>query len=349
MRVFITGATGLVGSHIAATCLAAGHGVRALIRSSSRLDNLADLNIETVSASLDDPASLEAAMAGCDAVIHSAGLASWSPLDRERCYQVNVEGTRHVVDAAIAAGCQRFVLTSSISAVGATLQPELLTEASVWSPQLGRIPYMDSKRQAERLALAKTSDDFQVVAVCPGFVLGPGDIYGSSSSIVAAVVRGRMPAFVEGGASMVCVRDVAAGHVGALERGRPGQRYILGGQNLTMSEFMALVAQESGAPVPRKVPYALAYLPAYLADFRARWSKARQPLSRNLLAASSRYTFASSAKAEDELGYSARSVRSALTDTLRDFVSRGKLRPTTPELERLCDEREEGEGDQHTA
>jgi len=268
--------------------------------------------------------------------MHVAGVASWSPLDATRIRQVNVEGTRHVLEAArVARTVRRVVVTSSVAAVGGTRRPRYLDERSEWTLRRLGIPYVTAKRDAEQLALGYAGADLEVVVVNPGFVTGPGDIYGSSSAIVGRVAKGRMPFYIEGGVSVADVRDVAHGHVAALEKGRSGERYILGGENLTMTGFVEIVSRIAGIAPPRRIPYALAWLAGRIADLRARVTGKRQPISRNLVRASSIFTFVSSRKAQEELGYRIRDVETSIADTLRFFLQSGRLRPTTAELEEL--------------
>ncbi|MFC1706514.1 NAD-dependent epimerase/dehydratase family protein [Planctomycetota bacterium] len=338
MKTLVTGATGLVGSHVVRKLIAGGHAVRVLVRSRSKLDNLEGLEIEKAEGDVTSKESLRAAVEGCEALCHTAGVASWSPVDATRVHVVNVEGTRNALEAALEHKLRRVVVTASVAVIGGTAQPEILTEDSPWSPAAVSAAYSASKRAGLMVALQIARKGLPVVCVSPALVLGPGDIYASSSTIALAVARRRMSAYVEGGISVVDVRDVAHGHVAALERGTPGEHYLLGGENLTMTTFMARIAALAGVPLPRRVPFSLAWPVAAMADLRARFTGRRQPLSLDLLRASSLYTFVSSAKAERELGYRYRSAETSLRDTLRYFLARGRLKATTPELRRLADE-----------
>ncbi|MHC4828885.1 MAG: NAD-dependent epimerase/dehydratase family protein [Planctomycetota bacterium] len=337
MRVFLTGATGLVGSSVARALIAAGHEVRVLVRETSSLENLTELGVELARGDVTDAESLAAGIAGCDAVVHTAGVMSWSPLQSELMHRVNVEGVTNVLGAAKKTGVRRAVVTASVVAVGGTDRPEVLDETATWDLDRVGVPYLTSKRRGQEAALAMAGDDLEVVCVNPSFVLGPGDIYASSASIVLDTVQGKMPAYVEGGTSCVDVRDVAARHVAALEKGRPGERYILGGENVTMTEFMQRIAVVAGVKSPRRVPYWLASVPAWFGDRKAKRTGKPQPVGRNLLRASALYTMVSSNKAREELGYRPRGLDESLRDTLRYFMQKGRLEPTTPELKALAE------------
>jgi dihydroflavonol-4-reductase len=171
----------------------------------------------------------------------------------------------------------------------------------------------------------------------PGYVLGPGDIYRSSATTILAMARGKLPAFVEGGASFCDVRDVAAAHVEALARGGAGQVYIAAGHNLRLSELGAKVSALSGVPAPRKVPYPVAWTAALAAEIAGRLTGRAPDISRQLVAAGALFTFVSSEKASRELGYRIRPIEDSLRDTLRFFLANGRLRPTTPELRALAE------------
>jgi dihydroflavonol-4-reductase len=172
--------------------------------------------------------------------------------------------------------------------------------------------------------------------VRPAVVLGPGDIYGSSATTFLALARGTIPAYVEGGASFCDVRDVARAHVAALERGRAGETYIAGGENIAVRDLVARVAAVTGVPPPRRMPYIVAYAVAAASELAARALGRRSEISRQLVRASALYTFVSSQKAATELGYRTRPFEESLRDTLRWFIERGRLRPTTPELRALA-------------
>jgi dihydroflavonol-4-reductase len=335
MIVLVTGATGFVGSWVVRELASRGHSVRALARAQSNLRNLEGVEVEVVRGDVLHPASVARAVEGCEGLVHAAGVPHLLGGD-ERQKEVNVRGVEVVLSAALQAGVQRAVVTSSTAAMGGSLEPELADEASPLRAAERGIEYFASKLAGEEKALAFFERGLPVVVVRPSFVLGPGDVYRSSASLVLALARGRLPFYVEGGASFCDVRDVARGHVEALARGKPGEPYILGGTNLTITDLVRRVAQASGVAPPRRVPFGAAAVAAAIAE---RWSRlrGRQPRFTPQLVRSGRlYTFVSSARAERELGYAVRPFEETLRDTLSWFVAEGRLPASTPELRALA-------------
>jgi dihydroflavonol-4-reductase len=335
MRVLLTGATGFVGSWVARELVAAGHEVRALVRKTSKLTNIEGLPIERAVGDVLDAASVRRALDGRDAVVHTAGVTDFGA-DSRRLFEVNVTGVSVVFGAAAEMGVERALLTSSIAAIGGAFFPRVADEKTPSNAESVGVDYLASKYRGERVALDFAARGLSVCAVRPGVVLGPGDIYNSSATTILALARGSLPAYVAGGASFCDVRDVARGHVAALERGRKGETYILGGHNLEIGELVRRVAEMTGVPAPKRMPYAVAYAVAAVSELAARLFGRRAELSRQLVRASALYTFASSAKAERDLGYTIRPFEDSLRDTLRFFIANGRLKPATPELSKLA-------------
>jgi len=345
VRVLVTGASGFLGSWVARELAARGHAVRALVRPSSPLDNLAGLEHERVEGDVLDPASVRRALRRCDAVAHVAGLVTFHPGDRERLLAANVRGVEVVLGEALAAGIGRAVVTSSTAAMGGRRSPEVLHEGSPSNAEALGIHYMVSKRLGEEAARAIGGRGLPLVVLRPAFLLGPGDLHRSSAGLALAVARRAYRFFVQGGASFCDVRDVARAHVEALERGRPGECYVLGGHNLTLDRFMAQAAAAAGVPPPRRVPYALAWAAAAGAEWVARRTGRRPKLTRQLLRSSSLYTYASSERASADLGYAVRPLQESLEDTLAWFIARGLLSSTTPQLGALAGRVRMGDGE----
>jgi dihydroflavonol-4-reductase len=331
MNVLVTGATGLVGSAVVAELLGRGHAVRALVRPTSDLSNLDTTRVELVRGDVLDRPSVEEALRGCDAVVHAAGLADVRG-DRKRLLAVNAGGVEVVLGAALEAGVARAVLTSSTSVLGGGRVPRVMDEETTSSAETLGLAYFISKKRGEETAFDLAARGLPLVVVRPSVVLGPGDIYRSSASIVAALVRRRLPIYVQGGASYCDVRDVARGHVQALERGQVGEAYILGGHNLTMDEMVGRVCRMAGVPAPQRVPYALASVALRALGVLGALGVPAPAIHPDLLRASALYTFVTSAKAQRELGYTIRPFEETARDTLRWFLKEGKLRATTPEL-----------------
>jgi len=322
--VLLTGATGLVGGAVAHALAARGHRLRVYARASSDVSRLP--SAELYVGELSDPAALRRALGGCDAVVHVAGIATIGQHGAPELDATNVGGVEAVLGAAVEAGVRRAVVTSSTAALGGTPGPEVRDETAAGNAEAFGIPYFRSKLRGERAALAFGARGLEVVALRPSYVLGPGDVHGSSASTVLAFARRRIPAYVEGGASFCDVRDVAAAHAEAIVRGRAGEVYVLGGHNLRMSEFVPKVCALAGVPAPPRVPFAVAWAAAAGQELAARLTGRRSAMTRDLVRAAALYTFVSSAKAERELGYRIRPLEEILRDTLDDFRARGKLR-----------------------
>lgn len=336
MNVLITGATGFLGSWVARALATRGHRVVALVRGGSKLDNLADLALERRAGDVLDRESMAAAMAGCDAVMHVAGVAHFQAGETERMYAVNVEGVRNVLFAAKAAGITRAVVTSSLGALGGSKTPAIADDDTPSNAETLGIDYLISKHRGEQVALQFAREGQHVCVTRPAVLLGPGDIYNSSAHTFRALASKKLPVYVPGGASFTDVRDVADAHVTALERGGRGETYILAGHNLPIREMVARVARTAGVSPPRAMPYGAALTVAALAEATAKLLRRHTDLSRQLVKASALFTFASSDKAKRALDYRTRPFEESLRDTLRFFLANGRLRATTPELKALA-------------
>jgi dihydroflavonol-4-reductase len=337
MRVLVTGATGLLGAAVVRELHGrGGHAIRILARATSDVTILSGIPVEVARGDVLDAAAAAAAIEGCDAVVHTAGVVSFRPGMEARLLEVNARGVEVVLGAALAAKVSRAVLTSSTAVLGGTRRPAVADETTPGNAEALGIPYFTSKLLGERAALALHARGLPVIVVRPAYVLGPGDVHGSSSATVVAFARHGIPAYVEGGASFCDVRDVARGHVEALLRGRPGDVYLLGGHNLTVSELVARVCAISGARPPPRLPVALALAAAVAQELAAKLTRGRAAMTRDLVRSAALYTFVSSAKAERELGYVVRPFDEMVRDTLRWAIAERRLLPTTPELRAIA-------------
>lgn len=336
MNVLVTGGTGLVGGAVVRALLGRGHAVRLYARASSDAAAQQAAGAEVARGELEDRSALRAALSGCDAVVHAAGVVGFAPGLEAALEAVNVRAVEAVLGAALEAGVSRAVLTSSTAVMGGTQRPAVLDEASAGNAEALGLPYFVSKLRGERAGLALCARGLPLVVVRPSYVLGPGDVHGSSASILLAFARRRIPAYVEGGASFCDVRDVAEGHVAALERGQAGEAYVLGGHNLRMSELVDRACAIAGVAPPRRVPVPLALAFAAAQELAARAAGRRPHTSRGLVRASALYTWASSQKAERALGYRVRPFDDTVRDTLRWALATGRLRPDTPALRALA-------------
>jgi dihydroflavonol-4-reductase len=255
--VLVTGASGFLGWHIARALRERGHCVRALVRGGSRV---ADLDVEGVIGDLRDRASLERAVAGCSHVFHvAADYRLWAK-DPGELYRSNVDGTRNLLEAAVAAGVERMVYTSTVGCIGIP-QAGIGNEATPVSLDDMAGDYKRSKFLAEQVVLGFGREGFPVVIVNPTAPVGDHDVKPTpTGQTVLDFLNGKMPAFIDTGLNIVDARDVAAGHLLAWEHGRPGERYILGSENLTLAQILQILARITGRKAPSvKLPYVVAY------------------------------------------------------------------------------------------
>jgi len=256
VKAFVTGATGFVGSAVVRSLLRRGIAVRVLARRTSDLRNVAGLGVEIFYGDLLDGNHLVDALRGCDALYHVAAYYSTAEADSQRMYEVNVRGTKAVLRAALQAGVQRVVHTSTIGTIGQPLDGTLATEETPFNLWDRGSHYVKSKYLAELVALSMCDHGLPVVVVNPCAPVGPRDIKPSSTGQrILDYLHGKQPSFVAGGINFVSVRDVAEGEVLAAERGRVGEKYILGNRdgNLSLSDFLALMERVSGVRPPSRL------------------------------------------------------------------------------------------------
>ncbi|HWF24639.1 MAG TPA: NAD-dependent epimerase/dehydratase family protein, partial [Solirubrobacteraceae bacterium] len=223
-RILLTGATGLIGSHIARLLTERGDDLRVTVRESSNLEGLAGLEVETVRADILDRRAMRRALRGTERVFHAAGTPNLA-LSRARTFAVNVEGTRIVLEEALRAGVERVVYTSSVAAIGPAPRGSTADETQVWDAGRYAIPYLDAKHEAEVEVLRLVARGLPAVMVNPAHVLGPGDPGRSSTVLVRRFLRRQIPVYVDSTLNIVAVEDVARGHLLADELGRVGERY----------------------------------------------------------------------------------------------------------------------------
>jgi dihydroflavonol-4-reductase len=328
-RVLITGATGFVGSALVRAFLAAGYSVRALARAGSRRDNLAGLAIETVEGDVCDPAAVARAVAGASYVAHAAADYRLWARDPDAIVRTNVEGTRTLMQASLAAGIERIVHTSSVATLAPRTDGSAADETQRLSENAAIGAYKRSKVVAERLVEAMIArEGLPAVIVHPSTPIGPRDIRPTPTGrVIVAAASGRMPAFVDTGLNLVHVDDVAAGHVAALERGAIGERYILGGENVSLADMLRDIAGLVGGRPPRlELPRAPLYPLAAAAQMFAIVTGREPLLTLDGLRMSRQRMFFSSAKAERELGFRARPYIDGLRDAIDWFRAGGYLR-----------------------
>ena len=326
MKCFVTGATGFLGSHVARRLLARGAELRLLVRPTSRFDNIADLAAEHVTGDLRDADSLRKGMAGCEFVFHVAADYRLWARDRNQLYQSNVEGTRNILTAARDSGVRRVVYTSSVATMGFGDDGRPADESSPVS-LAGMIgDYKRSKFMAEQLVLDAGRAGQDVVMVNPSTPVGERDIKPTpSGQIIVDFLRRKFPAYVDTGLNLVDAVDCAEGHLLAMEKARPGERYILGGENLTLKQILDKLGAITGLPSPNvKVPYGVALAAGAWGSLVVGGMLKREPRATiEAVQMSRKKMFVSSAKAERELGWVSRPVDDSLRRAVEWFKGNG--------------------------
>src|SRR5262249_35868264 len=315
MKAFITGATGFVGSHVARALADQGADLRLLVRATSRTDNIAGLRAEIAPGDLRDAASLKNAMSGCEFVFHVAADYRLWVRDPQQMYQANVEGTRAILEAARESAVRRVIYCSTVATIGFASDGSIADENSPVSPVEMVGHYKRSKFMAEQVALEAGRGGANVVVVNPTTPVGEGDIKPTPTGrIVVDFLKRKFPAYVDTGLNLADVKEVARGHLLAMEKAVPGERYILGGENLTLKQILDRLAELTGLPSPTtRVPHAVALGFAALDQFFTGMILGREPRATvDAVKMGRKKMFASSAKAERELGYRVLPVEDAL-------------------------------------
>ncbi len=332
MKVFLTGATGFVGHHVAKALAAEGADLRLLTRKSSNLANLEGIAGETHVGDLADPESLKPVLSGCDAVVHvAADYRLWIP-DPASMYRANVDGTRELLRMAREAGVKRFVYTSSVATMRFRTDGIVINEDTPVSlaDMVGH--YKRSKFMAEQEAVAAAQNGQQVIILNPTTPIGPNDAKPTPTGrIFVDFLKSKFPAYVDTGLNLVDVAEVARAHVLALTKGQPGHRYILGGENLTLKQILDKMSAITGIPSPTvKIPFAVAATYAFFEEWitgRIRGKEPRATLEEVRMGRKKMY--ASSAHAEQELGFRIGPVYPAMRAAIEWFRAHGYAPTTT--------------------
>jgi dihydroflavonol-4-reductase len=328
MTTLVTGASGFVGSAVARTLAARGHALRLLVRPSSDRRNLAGLEAEVVTGDLTDPDSLARAAAGCQYVFHvAADYRIWVP-DPEAMLRANVDGALAMVRAAAQAGAERIIHCSSVAALGQIGDGTLADEKTPTNEADFVGIYKRSKFLAERAVLdLARRDSLPVIVVNPAAPVGPRDIKPTpTGKMILDAAAGRMPAYIDTGLNIVHVDDVAEGHVLAMEKGRVGERYVLGGENMLLKDILRLVADVAHRRPPFiRLPEAVVWPAALVMEKLAHVTGIAPIMTRDHLKMARKKMFYSSAKATEELGYRPRPVRVAVEDAVAWFKLNGML------------------------
>lgn len=312
MKILLTGGSGMIGMHLVAALQERGHAVRCLVRDPERAPHLRELPVEVVRGDLGDPSSLRDAVRATDAVIHTAGAVSYWERRAAELRRVNVEGTRALLDAAVSAGVRRFVFTSSIATLGYVTDGRPGDERTAYNWHGARIAYFDTKAEAETLVLRESR--LEGVAVNPGITFGTHDVNVNAARMLLSVANGGPLGFPPGATTVATIEDVVAGHLAALQLGKPGERYVLGGHLVTFEELYARIGAVVGRVSPRRrlSPFTLRTL-GRMAVLRSAITGKEPEVTPQLAEITSRDRRYLSQRAENELGYRISPLEPCLT------------------------------------
>ncbi len=327
MATLVTGATGFIGSHIAKKLVDRGEHVKVLLRKSSKTTNIDDIDVERVYGDVMDLSSINEALRGCDTLYHTAGVASFRKEDYQKMEDINVGGTSNILNAALESRVKKAVHTSSIAAIGVDSQGGIADEQTKYDLDYLGVKYLETKHRGEQIALELAKKGLPLVVVNPAIVIGTGDIYLSSTAFILWYYKKKFPGYMDGTLNMVDVEDVAEGHILAAEKGKIGERYILGNKNFTLLELFSLLEEITGVPKPKmKIPYFMALASGYFVERILGMSFPNYSTMDldSVKLSKLRWHFDSS-KAIAELGYQPRDIKESVKNTLEWFRENGYL------------------------
>lgn len=325
MKALVTGGTGFLGANLAEGLLKQDWDVRILRRTTSPLAAVQDLDVEHAIGDVAQPDSLIAAMDGVDIAFHVAAISDYWRSKAETIYKVNVDGTRHVLEAAKQVGVKRVVFTSSAAAIG-IVRGRPSNEEDAFNEDIAKFPYGRSKWLAEELAREAVKNGQDVTIVNPAVIIGPRDINWGAGSIIKEVAQRRVPAIPPGGVNYVSVHDVVAGHIAAAHKGRAGERYILSGENLTHRQLTEIVAHVVGVKAPRlTIPGWLIPILATAVDALRKVFGQRLPIDGTQLRLSREFVWFDNAKAKRELDLPQTPVEEAVKEAFDWYKANGYL------------------------
>lgn len=327
-RYLVTGATGFLGQHLVSQLIEQGHDVVALVRGDAVIKG-----VTTRRGDVLDAASLADAGAGCEGVFHCAGKVSRDHADAEAMYRVHVDGTKICLDACAEAGIARAVVASTSGTVAISEDPDEIRDEDAETPTeaIARWPYYRSKLYAERAALERNREGFEVLCVNPSLLLGPGDDRGSSTEDVRKFLERKIPFTPGGGMAFVDARDAATAMILAMAKGTPGQRYLVNAANMTVETFFGRLERISGVKAPPlRLPRTSVVLAGVSADLLGRAAKVfnmEPPLDKISAEMAQYYWYCDATRAKTELGWSHRDPGDTLADTVDDLRDRGVVWP----------------------
>lgn len=326
MKVFVTGSTGFIGAQLARELLGDGHEVTVLVRKESNLSNIESLNAEKAVGDLRDFQSLKTALKGCEVLYHVAAHYSFWDKDKKLIYDINVEGTKNILNAARECGVGKIVYTSTVGCIGIPENGSPGNENTPVKPSDKSNPYKHSKYLAELEALRLAESGLPVVIVNPSTPVGPLDIKPTpTGKIIVDFLSRKMPAYVDTGLNLIHVKDCARGHILAAERGKVGERYILGHQNMSLKQILEMLQEITGLPAPKfQVPYPVALAAGYVSQFLSDYLTHSPPAVPLPAVKMARYKmFFDSSKSVRELGLPQSPVKEALKEAVNWFKEKG--------------------------
>ena len=328
MEILLTGATGFVGSHLARKLAEAGHSLRVLYRSPSKLSVLEGLRYQAIQGDLNDRQALERACAGCDILFHVAAKADyWKDDDKDALWRINVDGTHNVLAAAQAAHIKRVIFTSSASTIGIRSGEELATESDRFDLPSHRFWYAYTKVKAEEVVAKFVDSGLDVVTLNPSVIIGPGDLNAISGTFIIQTARFQWALPISsGGVAVIDVRDVAQAHVNAIERGKSGERYLLNTANYPYSEWFKLIAKACGVRPPIfTTPDFMLESTARLIDLLRRMG-IETPLDANQARLGSSFVYFNGSKAHRDLFTPQIDIETSLQETWQWYLENGYIR-----------------------